>query len=85
MTHEFGIICTFSVVVLKDLNMTTAFFWQAVINMNNFRVRVDHGGENVGVVRLMLTVRGPDNGSFIAGKSVHNQRFVSPANIFYLR
>ena len=38
------------------------------------RVRMDKGMENAQIAWYMLQRRGPDHGSIIAGRSVHNQR-----------
>ena len=40
------------------------------------RVRSEKGGEKVRVAEFMLRRRGADTKPFIAGRSVHNQRYI---------
>ncbi|XP_073724968.1 uncharacterized protein [Misgurnus anguillicaudatus] len=57
---------------------TLSFFSQAVEKFGcPLTVQANHGGENVGVARLMFTVRGSDSNCFIADKSVHSHRLES--------
>ena len=70
------------IVFLQCSNNNTAFtvlqlFKQAIQKYGlPSRVRSDKGGENTQVPWYVLThpLRGPDKGSHIAGRSVHNQR-----------
>ncbi|KAG9262439.1 hypothetical protein AMEX_G24213 [Astyanax mexicanus] len=62
----------------NNLSSIALYLFQQSVDKFGFplRVRGDHGVENVAIARLMFSVRGIERSSFIAGKSVHNQRQV---------
>ncbi|KAI7810971.1 hypothetical protein IRJ41_008787 [Triplophysa rosa] len=47
------------------------------------RVRADQGVENVEIASFMFSVSGIDHGSFMSGKSIHNQRCSIPLHTSY--
>ncbi|KAI7802455.1 uncharacterized protein LOC130563201 [Triplophysa rosa] len=56
-------------------NTALSFFLQSVQKHGwPSRVRADEGVENVAIAETMFHVKGTGRGSFISGKSVHNQR-----------
>ncbi|XP_057183751.1 uncharacterized protein LOC130550328 [Triplophysa rosa] len=77
----------------NNLAATALDFFQEAVETFGFplRVRSDQGIENVDIARLMFMIRGTDRGSFISGKSVHNQRierlwrdvWASVTNVYY--
>ena len=72
--------CSRAIVYLKcfNNNLATTVLQCFVLGAQGFGlpsgVRGDRGVENVNVARFMIEQRGLNRGSFIAGRSVHNQR-----------
>ena len=59
----------------KRASTVLSFFCNGVSQFGlPLRVRGDRVGENVDVARFMIENRGADRGSYIAARSVHNQR-----------
>ena len=77
-----GVIDGFSRLVVSlrcaidNTSATALHFFRAAVTTYGvpIRVRGDRGVENYGIAEFMINCRGCGRGSFIAGRSVHNQR-----------
>lgn len=66
---------TFAVLQNNKAQTASEFFQEGVQSFGMpSRVRGDQGMENLKIAEYMLRNRGLGRGSFISGKSVHNQR-----------
>ncbi|MEQ2287726.1 hypothetical protein AMECASPLE_015578 [Ameca splendens] len=68
-------LCTLILRATTTASTALEFFLDGVRRFGwPYKVRADQGVENVQIAEMIFNVRGTGCGSFISGKSVHNQR-----------